>query len=165
MRCMELINGPNLRRFLKLEDGVVTFKWRDYKDKDNNRQKEMKLSADEFIRRFLIHVLPSGFTRIRHYELRLKRELHKLLNCLLIGEGEAVFERAALMYLDWLFCISACPIRKTWFPKKEVTFLIPHSANPPQFSPMELSKVSSCFLGSSFFSPTFDNSLFIMLTI
>jgi hypothetical protein len=54
-------------RILKLEDGVVTFKWRDYKD--SNKQKEMTLSADEFIRRFLIHVLPSGFTRIRHYGL------------------------------------------------------------------------------------------------
>lgn len=52
-------------RIVKLEDGTVTFKWRDYKD--NNKQKEMHVIADEFIRRFLIHVLPSGFTRIRHY--------------------------------------------------------------------------------------------------
>lgn len=55
------------KRILKLEDGVVTFKWRNYKD--SNKQKVMTLSADEFIRRFLIHVLPSGFTRIRHYGL------------------------------------------------------------------------------------------------
>jgi hypothetical protein len=54
-------------RFVKLEDGVVTFKWRDYKD--SNKQKQMEVTADEFIRRFLIHVLPSGFTRIRHYGL------------------------------------------------------------------------------------------------
>ncbi|MCQ6282868.1 IS91 family transposase [Bacillus sp. EB600] len=52
-------------RIVKLEDGIVTFKWRDYKD--SNKQKEMKVTADEFIRRFLIHVLPNGFTRIRHY--------------------------------------------------------------------------------------------------
>ena len=54
-------------RILKLEDGAVTFKWRDYKD--DNKQKEMTLSANEFIRRFLVHVLPTGFTRIRHYGL------------------------------------------------------------------------------------------------
>jgi hypothetical protein len=54
-------------RIMNLEDGMVTFKWRDYKD--SNKQKEMKVTADEFIRRFLIHVLPSGFTRIRHYGL------------------------------------------------------------------------------------------------
>jgi len=52
-------------RILKLENGIVTFKWRDYRD--GNKQKQMDLSADEFIRRFLLHVLPDGFTRIRHY--------------------------------------------------------------------------------------------------
>jgi len=54
-------------RILKLEDGIVTFIWRDYKD--NNKQKNMDLTVDEFIRRFLIHVLPNGFTKIRHYGL------------------------------------------------------------------------------------------------
>ena len=52
-------------RILKVEDGRVSFKWRDYKD--HNKQKVMELSADEFIRRFLTHVLPTGFTKIRHY--------------------------------------------------------------------------------------------------
>lgn len=52
-------------RIIKLEDGMVTFKWRDYKD--NNREKEMTLTAVEFMRRFLLHILPSGFTKIRHY--------------------------------------------------------------------------------------------------
>lgn len=52
-------------RILKLENGLVTFKWRDYKD--DNKQKNMNLTADEFIRRFLIHVLPNRFTKIRHY--------------------------------------------------------------------------------------------------
>lgn len=54
-------------RIVKLDNGVVTFKWRDYKD--GNKQKEMNLTVNEFIRRFLIHVLPNGFTRIRHYGL------------------------------------------------------------------------------------------------
>lgn len=52
-------------RILKVVDGRVTFKWRDYRD--HNKQKLMELSADEFIRRFLTHVLPPGFTKIRHY--------------------------------------------------------------------------------------------------
>jgi hypothetical protein len=52
-------------RILKVEDGKVTFKWKDYKD--GNKQKIMTLYAMEFIRRFLLHVLPNGFMRIRHY--------------------------------------------------------------------------------------------------
>ena len=43
----------------------VRFKWKDYKD--SNRTKVMELSDDEFVRRFLLHVLPSGFMKIRHY--------------------------------------------------------------------------------------------------
>ena len=52
-------------RILKIEDGNVTFKWRDYKD--SSRWKEMTLSAMEIIRRFLMHVLPQGFMKIRHF--------------------------------------------------------------------------------------------------
>ena len=52
-------------RIVKFEGDHVTFKWRDYKD--NNKPKEMTVTAGEFIRRFLMHVLPPGFTRIRHY--------------------------------------------------------------------------------------------------
>jgi predicted Zn-ribbon and HTH transcriptional regulator len=54
-------------RILKMENGMITFKWRDYRD--GNKLKYMELSVDEFIRRFLIHVLPAGFTKIRHYGL------------------------------------------------------------------------------------------------
>lgn len=54
-------------RIVRVGDGMVSFKWRDYKD--HNRQKLMSLTADEFIRRFLVHVLPTGFMRIRHYGL------------------------------------------------------------------------------------------------
>jgi Putative transposase/Transposase zinc-binding domain len=52
-------------RIVDIEDGQVKFNWRDYRD--NNQQKTMTLSADEFIARFLLHVLPSGFHRIRYY--------------------------------------------------------------------------------------------------
>ena len=52
-------------RIVDIGDGQVKFRWRDYRD--NNQEKTMPLSADEFIRRFLLHVLPSGFQRIRYY--------------------------------------------------------------------------------------------------
>jgi Putative transposase/Transposase zinc-binding domain len=52
-------------RLLEMEDDQVRFQWKDYRHGD--RVKIMSLSADEFIRRFLMHVLPSGFQRIRYY--------------------------------------------------------------------------------------------------
>ena len=54
-------------RLQELKDGHVTFSYKDYKDE--HRQKLMTLSADEFLRRFLTHVLPDGFQRIRNYGL------------------------------------------------------------------------------------------------
>jgi hypothetical protein len=54
-------------RLIKLEDSQVSFKWRDYRD--GGKSKVMMLSANEFIRRFLLHTLPDGFHRIRHYGL------------------------------------------------------------------------------------------------
>jgi hypothetical protein len=56
-------------RLVALDDSGVTFKWKDYRAKRRERAKVMTLAIDEFIRRFLIHVLPSGFHRIRHYGL------------------------------------------------------------------------------------------------
>lgn len=52
-------------RLIDIEDGAVRFRWKDYRH--GNRQKAMAVSADEFIRRFLLHVLPEGFHRIRYY--------------------------------------------------------------------------------------------------
>ena len=48
---------------------AVTFRWKDYRAEGRDRQKVMTLATGEFIRRFLIHVLPQGFHRIRHYGL------------------------------------------------------------------------------------------------
>ena len=56
-------------RLITLDEAGVTFKWKDYRIKGRDRLKTMTLDADEFIRRFLLHVLPSGFHRIRHYGL------------------------------------------------------------------------------------------------
>jgi hypothetical protein len=56
-------------RLVAFDGERVTFKWKDYRAKGDTRYKLMTLDADEFIRRFLIHVLPDGFHRIRHYGL------------------------------------------------------------------------------------------------
>jgi hypothetical protein len=57
------------RRLVRLEKDAVTFKCKDYRREGDARYKTMTLEAHEFIRRFLIHVLPNGFHRIRHYGL------------------------------------------------------------------------------------------------
>ena len=52
-----------------MDERGVTFKWKDYRAKGRTKYKTMTLAADEFMRRFLLHVLPRGFHRIRHYGL------------------------------------------------------------------------------------------------
>jgi hypothetical protein len=62
-------------RIVSCEDGKVTFRYRDYAD--GNKNKVMTLHANEFIRRFLMHVLPSGFRKIRHFGLFASRDKNK----------------------------------------------------------------------------------------
>jgi len=57
------------RRLVALDERGVTFRWKDYRAKGATRHKTMTLGAGEFMRRFLLHVLPSGLHRIRHYGL------------------------------------------------------------------------------------------------
>ena len=57
------------RRLVSADAQTVTFRWKDYRIKNRDHEKTMCLTTNEFIRRFLIHVLPSGFHRIRHYGL------------------------------------------------------------------------------------------------
>jgi len=67
-------------RILALENGQVTFSYRDRRDKD--RLKSMPLDAQEFIRRFLLHVLPDGFMRVRHFGFLANRaKKHALPQC------------------------------------------------------------------------------------
>jgi hypothetical protein len=77
------------RRLVALEDGEVQFHWKDYAH--GGGQKTMTLKAPEFIRRFLLHVLPSGFVRIRHYGFLANRVCReKLALCrALLGVEEA----------------------------------------------------------------------------
>ena len=65
-------------RLVDLQDGVVRFQWKDYADHD--RPKVMALSADEFLRRFLLHVVPRGFVRIRYFGLLANRRRHAQLD-------------------------------------------------------------------------------------
>lgn len=74
------------RRLQSIDNGEITFTWKDYKN--DGMEKTMTLSADEFLRRFLLHVPPKGFVRVRHYgilagrdrtaKLERCRELHGL---------------------------------------------------------------------------------------
>jgi hypothetical protein len=67
-------------RLLSLDDGLVRFRWKDYADAA--RVKVMEMEADEFIRRFLLHVVPNGFVRIRHFGLLANRTRQaKLARC------------------------------------------------------------------------------------
>jgi hypothetical protein len=56
-------------RLVSADAQTVAFRWKDYRIKSGDRQKVMRLATPEFIRRFLTHVLPDGFHRIRHYGL------------------------------------------------------------------------------------------------
>lgn len=67
-------------RIIASENGLVVFKWKDYRD--NNKEKYMTVTAEEFIRRFLMHILPSKFVKIRHYGILSNRSrLTKLRKC------------------------------------------------------------------------------------
>lgn len=57
------------RRLVHYDDNAVTFKWKDYRAKGKQRYSTMTLATHEFLRRFLIHILPQGFHRIRHFGL------------------------------------------------------------------------------------------------
>lgn len=64
-------------RLLSLADGQVRFRWRD--SRHHNRIKVMRLDAVEFLRRFLLHVLPGGFVKIRHFGLLANRNCRRAL--------------------------------------------------------------------------------------
>lgn len=97
-------------RLLDDSDGRISFKWRDYSDE--NRQKIMTLSADEFIRRFLLHILPLGFRKIRHFGIFASRNKTKRLTLCrkLTGtrftlKSETPAERLSrILGADWNLC-------------------------------------------------------------
>lgn len=101
-------------RLLDIDDGQVSFRWKDYRQ--DSQQKTMTLSADEFIRRFLLHVLPNGFRRIRYYGFlanRYRRE--KLAQCRhLLGmrAQEATAVAPPKDYRDRYEELTGCTLRK-----------------------------------------------------
>ncbi len=88
-------------RILKLEDGKVTFKLKDYAE--GGKRKTMTLKAVEFIRRFLLHALPDGFMRIRYYGLMANRHrADKLRLCRkLLSAGDEKEEQGAKDKATW----------------------------------------------------------------
>ena len=124
-------------RILKVQDGNVSFRWRDYADGD--KQKTMTLKADEFIRRFLLHVLPPRYVRIRHFGLLAnRRRKDNITLCReLIGSCETVpkEEERPETWQDQLLRI--CGIDVTMCPvcKKGTIFkaelLLPSRGNGP----------------------------------
>ena len=89
-------------RLIDFVDGSVSFRWKDYRH--DSRQKVMRLQEQEFIRRFLLHVLPGGLQRIRHYGFLANRHrATKLARCRqLLAEPDPVVEitDARLDYRD-----------------------------------------------------------------
>jgi hypothetical protein len=89
-------------RLVDIDQGNIRFRWKDYRN--GSRQKTMSLAADEFIRRFLLHVLPEGFQRIRYYGFLANRHREqKLARCrqlLAMPQPEATDEAAVRDYRD-----------------------------------------------------------------
>jgi Putative transposase len=79
-------------RLLSFDGREVSFRWTDYAD--SNKKRKMTLSADEFLRRFLLHVLPAGFVRIRHFGFLANRHRTSLIALCrkLIGEEQLLPE-------------------------------------------------------------------------
>jgi hypothetical protein len=104
------------RRLLSIEDGRVTFEWKDYAG--GNKAGVMKLDAVEFIRRFLLHILPSGFVRIRQFGFLANRARGKKLALCraLLGAPPATPNIAVIVHGDAkageLVC-KPCPVCKT----------------------------------------------------
>ena len=79
------------RRLVAYDHDTVTLNWKDYRAKGHKRYTTMTLATDKFIRRFLIHILPQGFHRIRHFGLFANHQRKQNLKCIrrLLGEVEA----------------------------------------------------------------------------
>lgn len=76
-------------RIKDISNNQITFEYKDYKD--NSKIKEMTISAEEFIRRFLLHVLPNHFTKIKHYGILSNRGKKSLIKLCRILIGQKIF--------------------------------------------------------------------------
>jgi len=124
-------------RILTIRDGNVSFLWRDYAD--DNQQKTMTLKTDEFIRRFLLHVLPARYVRIRHFGLLANRNRKDNITlCRKILGGGKTVTKENVRQETWQeqllrICgmdVTACPICQKG-KMSRVALLLPYRCNSP----------------------------------
>jgi len=124
-------------RILTIRDGTVSFLWRDYAD--DNRQKTMPLQAGEFIRRFLLHVLPTRYVRIRHFGLLAnRRRKDNIASCReFLGTGKTVTKEKARQETWQEQLLRICGVDVTICPVCQkgrmfrVALLLPYRCNSP----------------------------------
>jgi hypothetical protein len=98
------------QRIVSLQDDRVTFSWRDYKDKKRST-KLMTLEASEFIRRFLLHVLPNRFVKIRHYGILSNRNRNRKLRLCQKLTLSKIREAQKLSMVELLFKLTGLDLR------------------------------------------------------
>jgi len=100
-------------RLIACDERGVTFKWKDYRARRRHRYQTLTLATPEFIRRFLIHVLPAGFHRIRHYGLFANhvrtKQLPRLRKLLANHSADAVAPTPAVVEDDPTISTYTCP--------------------------------------------------------
>ena len=100
-------------RLVSADADTVAFRWKDYRIKRGDRQKIMRLATPEFIRRFLIHVLPDGFHRIPHYGLLArsarKTNIRKIRALLYVHHAEETAEPEPTAEITALTLREPCP--------------------------------------------------------
>lgn len=105
-------------RIKSIENNKVCFKWKDYSDK--SKVKTMSLKPAEFIRRFLLHVLPNGFFKIRYYGLLSSRVKKSKLEqcCKLLGVESLLVQNVALSWQEVLLKLTGFDVNKCPYCKK-----------------------------------------------
>jgi len=93
-------------RLLSLDNGQVRFRWRD--SRHSNRSSVMKLDAVEFIRRFLLHVLPAGFVKIRHFGLLANRNRRQALTLCRLHLSAPATDPSSLLTEQQRSALSRC---------------------------------------------------------
>lgn len=125
------------QRICKLQDDKVTFKYRDYRD--GNKNKRITLDTNEFIRRYLLHILPPRFVKIRHYGILSNRNKKKIQRCRrFLGKPNSKMTKQAKKenWVEFLTRITGndptvCPACKKGKMNVKQT-IHPHSGSPPK---------------------------------
>jgi hypothetical protein len=124
-------------RLLSVDQDKITFRYKDYKA--GAMQKIMQLTAVEFIRRFAMHILPHGFTRIRHYGILASKNKQKELNLAKESLGQAPWEKQTISWQK--IAQEKLGIEENKCPKcksltlKIITTILPERGPPNNFKP------------------------------